>query len=654
MHLAALHGHVGAVKHLAELPDLPAPGVNAPDNDKRTPLLYAALRGHCGTAEALVAAGASCIAVDTFGRTALHYAASCGAASLCSTLGGTTPAAFAIQADLDGRTPLHYAAASKDCESVKFFLGKGGAAAVLAGDKEGRTPFHFAGWFGNPEAVDWMIEELRGNGDLGAAINQTDQLGRTAVHYAARQGLLDTLEALLRTEGASPDIKDTIGRTALDAAAQIGAAEACNVLIEHGASINVNDLTGRTPLMAAAASGHENVLDALFGDDEVEVDCHATDRTTGRTALMLAVTAFSPSCVSMLLENDASDINRQDSLGFTALQLAVLLADDPDADGEVLELIREELGSHGVDISLVDGRKRSLAHIAAMSGAADILQSLGENEQELNVLDAIGHTPMDYACYFGKEDCVSTLLSDEEFEPFNEKSNLFGPLHCAALRGHSDCIETFVASISDTPVSINAVDGCGNTALHLAAAGGFAECVAALVEADGIDVTLADGSGRTAVMLSAAKGHACVCSLLIDAGAPYDAVDEEGRNCCHLSFLVGSGEGAEAVLRSVGDQSELNHKSAAEFFSTAKTASGQAVAHLAAAKHDIASLRYLKDVGVDLSEPDAEGNPPIIHLLSDEVGRECLQLLMGSGDDGSQDSDGGDENAGGKDDTTFA
>ena len=179
---------------------------------------------------------------------------------------------------MHGRAPLHYAAAS-DTECVKFFLAHGaGAAGVTQEDKSLRTPVHFAGWFGHDGAIDWMLEEARATGPLGpaAAVNATDKFGRTALHYAAYNGHLDALEALLRTDGVAVDEKDTIGRTALDAAAVKGKAEACNLLIEHGASINVHDLTGRTPLMAAAAMGHEDVLDALFGDDECEV-CISVD-----------------------------------------------------------------------------------------------------------------------------------------------------------------------------------------------------------------------------------------------------------------------------------------------------------------------------------------------------------------------------------------
>ena len=88
---------------------------------------------------------------------------------------------------------------------------------------------------------------------------------------------------------------------------------------------------------------------------------------------MLAVTARSVPCVTAILENDPTTVNESDSEGLTALHLAVMLADNCD-DAEVLEGIREELGKHHVDINAVDRRGRTLAHIAALAGASDILQ----------------------------------------------------------------------------------------------------------------------------------------------------------------------------------------------------------------------------------------------------------------------------------------
>lgn len=105
------------------------------------------------------------------------------------------------------------------------------------------------------------------------------------------------------------------------------------------------------------------------------MDCLAKDRTTGRNALIFAVAARSVPCVKILLENDASAVNAVDNEGLTPLHLAVMLADSCD-DTEALEGIREELGSHGVDINAVDRRGRTLAHIAALAGASDILQVL--------------------------------------------------------------------------------------------------------------------------------------------------------------------------------------------------------------------------------------------------------------------------------------
>lgn len=224
------------------------------------------------------------------------------------------------------------------------------------------------------------------------------------------------------------------------------------------------------------------------------------------------------------------------------------------------------------------------------------------------------------------------------------------PRHFSVLRfrGNAGCIENFLEEVDS--VDVNAIDdGCGSSPLHLAAAGGYTECVTALMQAEGIDLGAPDRNGRAPLILAASAGHFEVCTTLLEAGAPYDAVSADGDNCCHLAFRVatspssaeaeGEDGGAEAILRAVGD---CAGEDAAGFFSTAKSAEGLTVMHLAAAKHDVASLRYLASVGADMSTPDKDGLVPLYHLLPDEDGRECLRLLLegksgGGGKGGKED-----------------
>ena len=77
------------------------------------------------------------------------------------------------------------------------------------------------------------------------------------------------------------------------------------------------------------------------------------------------------------------------------------------------------------------------------------------------------------------------------------------PLHVACAFCDVVAIEILLAHGAD----VNALDGDGATALHLAAAGGHLDVVRALIADSSADVDLVDGDGATALHLAAAGGH---------------------------------------------------------------------------------------------------------------------------------------------------
>lgn len=80
---------------------------------------------------------------------------------------------------------------------------------------------------GDVAAVEVMI-------DGGAAINEKDRSGRTALHHAARRGHLVVLETLL-ARGADIEARTATGYTALHEAAMHDQFESARILLNNGA-----------------------------------------------------------------------------------------------------------------------------------------------------------------------------------------------------------------------------------------------------------------------------------------------------------------------------------------------------------------------------------------------------------------------------------
>mmetsp|Transcript_21957 Transcript_21957/g.39144 ORF Transcript_21957/g.39144 Transcript_21957/m.39144 type:complete len:231 (-) Transcript_21957:251-943(-) len=139
LHSAASSGRTTIVEFLLNKTDA---DVNAFNSGKRTPLMYAASKGHVDVLRLLLAAGAKVDAVDGTGATALHRAAAVGMLGAVRILVEEARAALDPR-DKNGETPLMLSV-SGDQAKVAFYLSSKGAD-LEAENNEGQTPLFVSG-----------------------------------------------------------------------------------------------------------------------------------------------------------------------------------------------------------------------------------------------------------------------------------------------------------------------------------------------------------------------------------------------------------------------------------------------------------------------------------------------------------------------------
>jgi ankyrin repeat protein len=96
-----------------------------------------------------------------------------------------------------------------------------------------------------------------------ALLGARNDLGKTALHYAATQNQAQTAEILINL-GADVNAQDTTGLTPLHLAAIFGYTDVAGVLYSHGASLTVADDFGDTPLHCAAIHGQLPMIERLL------------------------------------------------------------------------------------------------------------------------------------------------------------------------------------------------------------------------------------------------------------------------------------------------------------------------------------------------------------------------------------------------------
>ena len=165
-------------------------------------------------------------------------------------------------ADEELWTPLHSAASSgKSPAAVALLLSllssssssskEASFAEPLTSGK--RTPLHYAASKGHAEIVKMLL-------DAGADPAAVDGMEAQPLHRAAGgAGSLDVLRMLLAASETRPsfkiDARDRWGRTALMAAAAAGRRGAALLLAARGASLEIEDGEGKTALDVATAEG---------------------------------------------------------------------------------------------------------------------------------------------------------------------------------------------------------------------------------------------------------------------------------------------------------------------------------------------------------------------------------------------------------------
>ena len=235
--------------------------------------------------------------------------------------------------DYDARTMLHLSAAEGNVKVVHALLQEG--ADVNVTDRWGQVPLHDATQGNHTQVIDLLasagaelhfedpaaklcgaaaagdIETLKALIDHGISPNAADYDGRTALHLAASEGIVNVIEFLLANK-ADINVLDRWNNTPLDDAVKHLHDLAARLLFEAGGTLNLHYASGA--LCEAASCGDLMLLRMLF---ENGTDICACDYDR-RTALHLAAAEGQLVSIDFLLYAKA-DVNVQDRWGGTAL-----------------------------------------------------------------------------------------------------------------------------------------------------------------------------------------------------------------------------------------------------------------------------------------------------------------------------------------------
>ncbi|KAH0615455.1 hypothetical protein JD844_004706 [Phrynosoma platyrhinos] len=189
---------------------------------------------------------------DRTGETALHLAARYSRSDAAKRL--LEASADANIQDHMGKTPLH-AAVSADAQGVFQILIRNRATDLDARMHDGTTPLILAARL----AVEGMLEDLI---SCHADVNAVDDLGKSALHWAAAVNNVDAAIVLLKN-GANKDMQNNKEETPLFLAAREGSYETAKVLLDNFANRDITDHMDRLPRDIAQERMHHDIVRLL-------------------------------------------------------------------------------------------------------------------------------------------------------------------------------------------------------------------------------------------------------------------------------------------------------------------------------------------------------------------------------------------------------
>ncbi|XP_055344534.1 protein phosphatase 1 regulatory subunit 12A-like isoform X2 [Paramacrobiotus metropolitanus] len=376
---------------------------------------------------------------------------------------------------------------------------------------------------------------------------------------ACQQGDMATLENILNTATACETIKkpDRSGRTCLHYCAEYARLECADYLItflgdrESGsvqAFLDHQDNEGFTALIIAVINGHRAMVRSLTAKG-ANVNLHDKER---HTAVHWATVCMQLECLDELLNGSAeaslADIHGAYPLHYAAQMSAAgkSTAADPAPSSEPnnttngsasaapgLAFLRRLIGA-GVAVDALDQDKRTPLLWAASSGNSEACRVLFMAGSNPNQGDKDGLRALHCAASRGHVDCLTVLLQDCNAEVDARDRHECTALMYAATLGYIDCIVCLAKAGADP----NHRDRKGRSAAHLAASKGQTESIIKLEDL-GADIWLRNHRGDLPLHEAAQAGYVGVMDFLLSRKpTAINTCNRDGRSCLHIAAMT--------------------------------------------------------------------------------------------------------------------
>ncbi|KAH7303935.1 ankyrin repeat-containing domain protein [Stachybotrys elegans] len=497
-------------------------------------------------------------------------------------------------------------------------------------------PLHEAALKGETKSIHLILHSN------GISINARDDNGQTALHLSALAGDVGFTKALLQEDGLDVDAMDNGRTTPLHYAVKGRCSKTVALLLQHDARKDIQDSDGMVP--ADYAEKHTPIAwmlnrgidqdaknEALLefskrGDsggveEMLSLGAKADAKAIGgNRALMYGAIHGNTDIIKAVCQHDKLSINKANSVGKTALMLAVIRGH--------LEAVRALLAeSPNLEIKDLSERRTALFHALAHAHAHvdegvdsrwAIATALRRAGADVETEDAQNCKPLAWFCKTGKFSAVKWLVDAGADVNFQRKKEFWTPLIEAAackdeVEGACRIIECLVDHGADTELWNKQT---GHTALWQAASDGHLRQVEVLL-ARGAHVNTMSRQGLLPLAIACYKGHHKVVEVLLRHGSYVNTRDHADRMPINYASQ-------HRHLRCV--QLLIQHGSPLSVQNERLWSPLHEAAHRD--QYDMMTLLLKHGISIDLRTDEDE---TALHIACKQVDSRCAELLIQHG-----------------------
>ncbi|CAB1120608.1 unnamed protein product [Ectocarpus sp. CCAP 1310/34] len=370
------------------------------------------------------------------------------------------------------------------------------------------------------------------------------------IHCAASQGLTFAVQALLAERRTACDAKDRFGKTPLHWAAGQGHVDTVLALVNAGALVDSRDHFNATPLMLAALGGHEHVVHCLLyagagapNRYNCQGRCHAELRST---ALHYAAEGGHVGVIIALLS--AGFCNGQpDETGVTAAEISARVGHESSR-----EATRRLLGGDRGGKLVYDYVNMVSQDVATVCGLAQGGAFLDWQDNHRR------RSPLHRAVYFGHFQILKILLAAGA-NPNVADNHAVTPLHMVAVKG----CEAEAAELLCAGADTHARTDDSYTPLHLAVVYNRIGVTRLLLDASASSLEVRDSfHGITPLAWASKLSFTTMLRILLSMGADVNSRSPAGLTPLHWACRFNSADIVECLLLAGADPDSLDNEGA--------------------------------------------------------------------------------------------